>query len=229
MLPMETGNTDTIAAMATPPGRGGVGIIRISGPLAGNIAEGFLGHIPPPREAQYLSFLSASGEALDVGLALYFSAPNSFTGENVLELQGHGGPVVMDMLLRRAYQLGARPARPGEFSERAFLNDKLDLAQAEAVADLIDSASEQAARLAMRSLQGEFSRRVHGLVNTLTELRVYVESAIDFPEEEIDFLGDGQIEARLCEVQKSLEQTLAAAQQGNLLREGMQVVRKSVV
>lgn len=221
---MDIFNTDTIAAMATPPGRGGVGIIRVSGPLAGTIAKSVLGQTPPARQAQYHPFLSEGGVALDAGLALYFPGPKSFTGEDVLELQGHGGSVVMDMLLRRVYALGARPARPGEFSERAFLNDKLDLAQTEAVADLIDSASEQAARLAMRSLQGAFSHRVHELVATLTELRVYVESAIDFPEEEIDFLGDGQIQNRLSKAQERLQQTLDAAQQGNLLREGMSVV-----
>lgn len=221
---MNIAKTDTIAALATPPGRGGVAIIRISGPLVGVIAAGILEQVPPAREAHYLPFLSATGEALDVGLALYFPAPNSFSGEDVLELQGHGGPVVMDMLLQRVYDLGARPARPGEFSERAFLNDKLDLAQAEAIADLIDSASSQAARLAMRSLQGVFSQRVHELVAALTELRVYVESAIDFPEEEIDFLADGEIQTRLTAVQENLKNTLHAAHQGNLLREGMTVV-----
>lgn len=215
---------DTIAALATPPGRGGVGIIRISGPLAAPIAAQIVGHVPAPRQAEYLPFRAADGTAIDTGLVLYFPAPHSFTGEDVLELQGHGGPVVMDMLLQRCLSLGARAARPGEFSERAFLNDKLDLAQAEAVADLIDSASAQAARLALRSLQGAFSERVHELVAALTELRQYVESAIDFPEEEIDFLGDGQVQARLEAVQARLAETLASAQQGNLLREGMTVV-----
>jgi tRNA modification GTPase len=155
--------------LATAPGRGGIGIIRVSGSLVTNIAKTVLGQIPPPRQAEYLPYLDESGETLDVGLALYFPAPNSFTGEDVLELQGHGGPVVMDLLLKRVYGLGARPARPGEFSERAYLNNKMDLAQAEAVADLIDSASEQAARLAVRSLQGDFSKQVHVLVGLLTE------------------------------------------------------------
>lgn len=217
-------NSDTIAALATPPGRGGVGIIRISGPLAASIAEQVVGHVPVSRQAEYLSFLAENGEFLDTGLALYFPSPNSFTGEDVLELQGHGGPVVMDLLLQRCLSLGARVARPGEFSERAFLNDKMDLTQAEAVADLIDCASAQAARLAVRSLQGAFSERVHEMVASLTELRLYVESAIDFPEEEIDFLGDGQVQSRLDSVQTRLNETLATAQQGNLLREGMTVV-----
>lgn len=217
-------SSDTIAALATPPGRGGVGIIRVSGPLAANIAEQVVGHLPAPRQAEYLPFRADNGEFLDTGLALYFPGPHSFTGEDVLELQGHGGPVVMDLLLQRCLSLGARAARPGEFSERAFLNDKMDLAQAEAVADLIDCASAQAARLAVRSLQGVFSERVHELVAALTELRLYVESAIDFPEEEIDFLGDGQVQSRLDAVQSRLDETQAAAQQGNLLREGMTVV-----
>jgi len=216
--------SDTIAALATPPGRGGVGIIRLSGPLSAEIAKQVVGHVPAPRQAEYLPFCAADGDVLDTGLALYFPSPNSFTGEDVLELQGHGGPVVMDLLLQRCLELGARAARPGEFSERAFLNDKMDLAQAEAVADLIDSASAQAARLAVRSLQGAFSQRVHELVATLTELRLYVESAIDFPEEEIDFLGDGQVQSRLEAVQTRLDETLATAQQGNLLHEGMTVV-----
>ena len=217
-------NTDTIAALATAPGRGGIGIIRVSGILATKIATTILGQLPSPRQAEYLPYLDEVGEVLDVGLALYFPAPNSFTGEDVLELQGHGGPVVMDLLLKRVYGLGARPARPGEFSERAFLNNKMDLTQAEAVADLIDCASEQAARLAVRSLQGEFSKRVHALVGLITELRMYVESAIDFPEEEIDFLADGQVQSKLAKVQHELSETLLAAQQGNLLREGMTVV-----
>ena len=220
----ETHTIDTIAALATPPGRGGVGIIRISGPLVVAIAQQVLGQLPSPRQAEYLPFCDEDGEVLDMGLALFFTTPHSFTGEDVLELQGHGGPVVMDMVLKRCLSLGARPARPGEFSERAFLNDKMDLAQAEAIADLIDCASSQAARLAMRSLQGVFSQRVHELVQALIELRLYVESAIDFPEEEIDFLGDGQVQSRLDAVQSRLDETQAAAQQGNLLREGMTVV-----
>lgn len=216
--------SDTIAAQATPPGRGGVGIIRISGPLARTIAQSILGRVPKIRTAEFLPYKDDTGQVIDEGLAIFFASPHSFTGEDVLELQGHGGPVVMDILLERVYSLGARPARAGEFSERAFLNDKMDLVQAEAIADLIDSASHQAARLAMRSLQGEFSRRVHHLVDQLTELRMYVESAIDFPEEEIDFLADGQVQSRLESLQRALEHTQQAAQQGNLLREGMTVV-----
>jgi tRNA modification GTPase len=215
---------DTITALATPPGRGGIGVIRVSGPLCAEVAKAILGKIPQPRVAEYLPFKDVEGDTLDVGLALYFVAPHSFTGEDVLELQGHGGPVVMDMLIRRIVSLGVRLARPGEFSERAFLNDKLDLAQAEAIADLIDSASEQAARSAVRSLQGEFSQRVHQLVDSLIELRMYVESAIDFPEEEIDFLQDTQINDQLDSVIRQLQQTLAEARQGQLLREGMCVV-----
>jgi tRNA modification GTPase len=221
---VNTAQQDTIAALATPPGRGGVGIIRLSGTQSVQIAKQLLGRLPTPRQAEYLPFCDENNEAMDTGLALYFPAPHSFTGEDVLELHGHGGPVVMDMLLHRCLSLGARPARPGEFSERAFLNNKMDLAQAEAVADLIDSASAQAARLAVRSLQGAFSRRVHELVEALTELRIYVESAIDFPEEEIDFLGDGQVQARLSAVINTLAETQVAARQGNLLREGMTVV-----
>ena len=217
-------NTDTIAALATPPGRGSVGIVRISGPAAADIASAILGRLPAARHATHLPFLDEQGEALDQGLALYFPAPHSFTGEDVLELQGHGGPVVMDLLLRRALSLGARPARPGEFSERAFLNDKLDLAQAEAIADLIDAASEQAARASVRSLQGQFSERIHTLVEALTQLRIHVEAAIDFPEEEIDFLADGQIAAQLDALLAQFEPTLAGATQGRLLGEGMHVV-----
>jgi len=216
--------SDTIAAQATPPGRGGVGIIRVSGPGVKAVAQAILGRVPEHRRAEFLAYKDDTGQVIDEGLAIFFSAPHSFTGEDVLELQGHGGPVVMDILLKRVYSLNVRPARAGEFSERAFLNDKMDLVQAEAVADLIDSASEQAARLAVRSLQGEFSRRVHHLVEQLTELRMYVESAIDFPEEEIDFLADGQVQTRLSAVQQELEITQQAAQQGNLMREGMTVV-----
>jgi len=221
---VNTAGSDTIAALATPPGRGGVGIIRLSGFNIAEIAIQLLGHVPAARQAEYLPFCADDGESLDTGLALYFPAPHSFTGEDVLELHGHGGPVVMDLLLQRCLSLGARPARPGEFSERAFLNNKMDLAQAEAVADLIDSASAQAARLAVRSLQGAFSQRIHVLVEALMELRIYVESAIDFPEEEIDFLGDGQVQTRLTAVMNTLAETRAAAHQGNLLREGMTVV-----
>ena len=219
---------DTIVAQATPPGRGGVGIVRISGPHAASIACAILGHLPKPRYAEYLPFHAAlyMGESnvIDRGIALYFPAPHSFTGEDVLELQGHGGPVVIDMLVKHVLTLGARLARPGEFSERAFLNDKLDLIQAEAIADLIDSASEHAARAAIRSLQGEFSARVNTLIEQLVQLRIYVESAIDFPEEEIDFLSSGRVGERLQGIINCLQQTLASARQGALLREGMTVV-----
>lgn len=215
---------DTIAAVATPAGQGGVGIVRASGPAVRSIAAHICGRLPAPRQAEYLAFRDDDGMPLDHGLALFFPAPHSFTGEDVLELHGHGGPVVLDMLLSRVCALGARPARSGEFSERAFLNDKLDLVQAEAIADLIASASRQAARSALRSLEGEFSARIHALVEALIQLRLYVESAIDFPEEEIDFLSDGHIAAQLDTVIAELTQVLAAARQGRLLRDGMTVV-----
>ncbi|ERS91218.1 MULTISPECIES: tRNA uridine-5-carboxymethylaminomethyl(34) synthesis GTPase MnmE [unclassified Halomonas] len=214
---------DTIAALATPPGRGGVGIIRVSGPLCAAIAEAVVGHRPAPRHAHYGPFRGAE-TVIDEGLALFFPGPHSFTGEDVLELQGHGGPVIMDLLLERCLALGARVARPGEFSERAFLNDKLDLAQAEAIADLIDASSRAAAENALRSLQGDFSRRVAALVERLIELRIYVEAAIDFPEEEIDFLGDGRVAEMLAAVKEELAAVRAAAGQGALMREGMSVV-----
>lgn len=215
---------DTIAAVATPPGRGGVGMIRISGKLAAPLAQKILGRIPQPRYAHYGPFYDRKGLEIDRGIALFFPNPNSFTGEDVLELQGHGGPVILDLLLREILAQGARSARPGEFSERAFLNDKLDLAQAEAIADLIDSSSEQAARSALRSLQGEFSNRIHALVEALIQLRIYVEAAIDFPEEEIDFLADGKVSGDLKSIQQRLAQVLTEANQGALLREGMNVV-----
>ncbi len=215
--------TDTIAAIATPPGKGGIGIVRISGPNVVALAKQLLKFEPQPRFAHYCSFYDAQGE-LDQGIALFFPNPHSFTGEDVLELQGHGGPVILDMLLQRAVLLGARLARPGEFSERAFLNDKLDLVQAEAIADLIDASSQQAARSAMRSLQGEFSRQITALVEQLTQLRMYVEAAIDFPEEEIDFLSDGKVQADLAAILQQLNRVLANAEQGSLMREGMTVV-----
>ncbi len=218
-------HSDTIIAQATPPGRGGVGILRISGSRARDVAQAVLGKLPKPRHADYLAFYDASASVLDQGIALWFPGPHSFTGEDVLELQGHGGPVILDMLLRSILTLpGVRIARPGEFSERAFLNDKLDLAQAEAIADLIDASSEQAARSAMNSLQGAFSTRVNTLVEALTHLRIFVEAAIDFPDEEIDFLSDGKIEAQLNSVITSLDAVRAEAHQGSLLREGMKVV-----
>ena len=217
--------TDTIVALATPPGRGGIGILRISGPHSSQVAEQVLGKIPKIRHAELLPFCDADGKALDQGIALLFKAPYSFTGEDVLELQGHGGPVVLDMLLKRILTIsGVRLARPGEFSEQAFMNDKLDLAQAEAIADLIEATSEQAARSAMQSLQGEFSQRIHQLVGSLTNLRIYVEAAIDFPEEEIDFLSDGKIANALYGVIDDLAQVNREARQGALLRDGMKVV-----
>lgn len=216
---------DTIVAQATPPGRGGVGILRVSGPKVQQVANAVLGKLPKPRYADYLPFLSADGTILDQGIALYFPNPHSFTGEDVLELQGHGGPVILDLLLKRVLEItGVRIARPGEFSERAFLNDKLDLAQAEAIADLIDASSEQAAKSAMSSLQGVFSNKVNTLVESLIHLRIFVEAAIDFPEEEIDFLSDGKIERLLNQVISDLQSVRQEAKQGALLREGMKVV-----
>mgnify|MGYP005989155391 FL=1 len=215
---------DTIAAIATPAGRGGVGIIRLSGPRVQHIAEQMLGQLTKPHRAAHRQFLGNDGHVLDDGVAIYFPGPHSFTGEDVLELQGHGGKIVMDMLLQACLQFGARLARPGEFSERAFLNDKLDLAQAEAIADLIDSSSEQAARSALRSLQGDFSAAVNSLLTQITELRMYVEAALDFPEEEIDFLADQRVLDRLSNIQQQLKTIFDKARQGSLLREGMQLV-----
>lgn len=216
---------DTIVAQATPPGRGGVGILRISGPQARDVAQAVLGKRPEPRYAHYLPFRDENGAPLDQGIALWFPGPHSFTGEDVLELQGHGGPVILDLLLKRILTLPRmRIARPGEFSERAFLNDKLNLTQAEAIADLIDASSEQAARSALHSLQGVFSSRVNQLVEALTHLRIYVEAAIDFPDEEIDFLSDGNIVSQLNGVITDLNNVRASARQGSLLREGMKVV-----
>ncbi len=217
-------SVDTIAAVATPPGRGGVGIVRVSGPGVPALAGALLGRLPTPRYAVLQAFSDAGGQTLDTGLCLYFPAPHSFTGEHVLELHGHGGPVVLDLLLARVLELGARQARPGEFSERAFLNDKLDLAQAEAIADLIDSSTASAARAAVRSLQGEFSTRVRALTGALVALRTFVEAAIDFPEEDIDFLGDGNVRQQLEQLTDDLRKLLEGAQQGCLLREGMTVV-----
>ena len=216
--------TDTIAAIATPPGRGGIGIVRVSGPATPAIASVLCGALPRPRYAELRAFRAADDTIIDQGIALFFPAPHSFTGEPVLELQGHGGPVVMDMLLARVVELGARLARPGEFTERAFLNDKLDLAQAEAVADLIEASTAAAARAAMGSLQGVFSQQVNALVEGLIQLRLYVESAIDFPEEEIDFLSDGHVATQLGGLQSQLRRLLNEAGQGQLLRDGMSIV-----
>lgn len=216
---------DTIIAQATPPGRGGVGILRISGPKVVEVARIVLGKIPRPRYADYLPFYDNNGKVLDQGIALYFPAPNSFTGEDVLELQGHGGPIIIDLLLKRILALNEiRIANPGEFSERAFLNDKMDLAQAEAIADLIDASTEEAARSAVNSLQGLFSQHIYEMLEGFTNLRIYVEAAIDFPDEEIDFLSDGKIETKLNQVIAHLDSVRLQAYQGSLLREGMKVV-----
>jgi tRNA modification GTPase len=216
--------TDTIVARATPAGRGGVAVIRLSGPRAGQIASEILDDVPSPRRAALRAFRDAEGQAIDVGIALWFPAPASYTGEDVLELHGHGGPMVCEMLLERAVELGARMARPGEFTERAYLNDKIDLLQAEAIADLIDSGSRAAARAARRSLQGTFSAAVRGLDEQLAEVRTYVEAALDFPDEEVDFLADTQLDERLDGIAArfvALEQTV---RQGCLLRDGALVV-----
>ena len=216
---------DTITAQATAPGKGGVGIIRVSGPKAKLVAEKILGKCPKPRYAEFLSFNSLEGELIDQGIALFFKGPNSFTGEDVLELQGHGGPVVLDMLLQQITKIeDIRLARAGEFSEQAFLNDKIDLAQAEAIADLIESNSEQAAKSALQSLQGEFSNQIHDLVEQMIRLRIYVEAAIDFPDEEIDFLSDGKVEGDLLGIISQLEKVQHQAKQGSIMREGMKVV-----
>ena len=217
---------DTIAAIATGPGRGGVGVVRVSsGAELRRFAEALAGRLPTPRVATLASFLDQEGEVIDRGLLLYFPAPHSFTGEDVLELQGHGGPVVMGELLRRCQELGARLAEPGEFTRRAFLNGKLDLAQAEAVADLIDAASAQASRSAMRSLAGEFSRQVHSIVDDLVELRLGVEAALDFPEEETDWPADHQdFMERLEALRAALASVGGRARQGSLLRRGLTVV-----
>ena len=216
---------ETIVAQATPIGRGGVGILRVSGPLASQVAQEVLGKELKPRLANYLPFKDKDGTVLDQGIALFFKAPNSFTGEDVLELQGHGGQVILDILLKRILDIkGVRIARAGEFSEQAFLNDKLDLAQAEAIADLIDATSEQAARSALKSLQGEFSTKINRLVDSVIYLRTYVEAAIDFPDEEIDFLADGKIEGHLNDIISQLRLVRQEAKQGAILREGMKVV-----
>ena len=215
---------DTIVAAATPPGTGGVGMVRVSGDQVERIARAMLGTLPEPRTATYRSFRNAAGERIDVGLALYFPAPASFTGESVLELHGHGGPVVISLLVDAVVDLGARPADPGEFSKRAFLNDKLDLVQAEAIADLIDSGTAQAARAALRSLAGAFSRAVNELADKLAHLRMHVEAAIDFPEEEIDFLSDKALLQRIDDCAAAFDALRADARQGRVLRDGFQIV-----
>ncbi len=216
--------TDTIVAAATPPGRGGIGIVRVSGPRVPEIAAVLLGELPLPRRAGFARFLDAAQEPIDAGLALFFPGPHSYTGEHVIELHGHGGPLVLEALVARVTELGARRALPGEFTQRAFLNNKLDLTQAEAIADLIDAGSREAARAAMRSLQGEFSAMVRGLTDAIIDLRTYVEAAIDFPEEEIDFLADRELEERFQAVHDHFTAVEQSARQGRLLREGMTVV-----
>jgi tRNA modification GTPase len=217
-------HSDTIVATATAPGRGGIGVVRLSGAKVPEIAAVLLGELPPARRATLGAFRAADGSVLDAGIALFFPGPKSYTGEHVLELQGHGGPVVLESIVRRAVELGARRARPGEFTERAFLNDKIDLAQAEAVADLIDAGSQEAARAAMRSLQGEFSAMVAGLTEAVIDLRTYVEAAIDFPEEEVDFLEDRELAERLATVRGHFDAVEQSAHQGRVLRDGMTVV-----
>lgn len=216
--------SDTIAAIATAPGRGGIGVVRVSGTALAEFAERLSGKNPRARQAAVATFKSANGQPIDQGIQLYFPTPHSFTGEDVLELQGHGGPVVMQMLLQRCIELGARLAEPGEFSRRAFLNDKLDLAQAEAVADLIEASTAAAARSALRSLSGEFSREIQGLLKGLIELRMLVEATLDFPDEEVDVLRDTNAGQRLSRLQAEVAGLCDRARQGSLLRNGMHVV-----
>ena len=216
--------TDSIAAIATAPGRGGIGVVRVSGPDLGELAKTILGKMPVPRQAIYSAFHDAQGMVIDQGVALFFPAPHSYTGEDVVELQGHGGTAILQLVLQRCLELGARLAQPGEFTQRAFLNNKLDLAQAESVADLIGATSSQAARSAMRSLQGEFSQAIHLLVADLIQLRMLVEAMLDFPEEEVEVPDIRQRDARLNALRQALQKILNLAQQGNLLREGAHIV-----
>ena len=218
------GSNDTIAAIATPPGRGGVGIVRVSGPAVSSIASQVIKQLPAPRIACVKSFYDENENIIDKGLVLYFRAPNSFTGEDLLELHGHGGPVLMDMLLATVLKQGARLARPGEFSERAFLNGKMDLAQCEAVADLIDASTQQAAISASRSLQGAFSAQISALASEMMKLRIYVEAAIDFPEEEIDFLSEGNVLEKIESILSQIQMLQKNAKIGQILREGIHVV-----
>jgi len=215
---------DPIVAIATAPGRGGIGVVRVSGNSLLPLAQALLGKAPVPRRAVRAAFLDARGAAIDDGLALYFPAPHSYTGEDVLELQGHGGPVVMQMLLKRCLDLGARLAEPGEFTRRAFFNDKMDLAQAESVADLIEAATDSAVRCALRSLRGEFSAAIGELVRQLVELRMVVEATLDFPEEELDPLDRADVKGRHARLLQAIEAALAKSRQGSLLRSGLQVV-----
>lgn len=221
---MLSSSADIIAAIATAQGRGGVGVVRISGYGIGVLGSAIVGELPAARRASYRVFLDQNGDTLDQGIVLYYQAPHSFTGEDVIELQGHGGPAVLQLLLQRCLELGARLARPGEFTQRAFLNDKLDLAQAESVADLIDANTAEAARSAMRSLRGEFSEVIHELVDELIVLRMLVEAMLDFPEEEVDAVDISQRDVRLSSLQSRVQKTLDTARQGCLLREGAHVV-----
>jgi tRNA modification GTPase len=218
--------TDTapIAAIATAPGTGAIGVVRVSGPNLAPLIQSLVGASLRPRSAVLTHFRDGMGQVIDVGIALYFPAPHSYTGEDVLELQAHGGPVVLQQLLKRCVELGARPAQPGEFTQRAYLNDKLDLAQAESVADLISAATAEAARSALRSLQGAFSQEIEGLVRELVDLRALVEATLDFPEEEIDFLRQADFAQRLARVRQSLDKVLAVSRQGRLLRDGIHIV-----
>jgi tRNA modification GTPase len=216
--------SDIIAAVATAPGRAGIGIVRVSGPRLQPIIRGLVARELPPRQAVLSDFLTSEQEVIDYGLVLFFPAPHSYTGEDVLELQGHGGPVVLQLLLRRCLELGARLAEPGEFTRRAYLNDKLDLAQAESVADLIDASTAQAARCAVRSLQGAFSEKLAALAGALTELRMLVEATLDFPEEDVDALDHAEVERRLAGLREELADIEEASRQGSLLREGMHIV-----
>ncbi|MDD4929191.1 MAG: tRNA uridine-5-carboxymethylaminomethyl(34) synthesis GTPase MnmE [Gallionella sp.] len=220
---MSRQNADAIAAIATAQGRGGVGVVRISGAGINSIAMAILGKLPVPRHATYGDFLDTNGEVIDQGIALYFAAPHSYTGEDVLELQGHGGSAVLHLLLQRCLSLGVRLAEPGEFTRRAYLNDKMDLAQAESVADLIEASTTEAARSAMRSLQGDFSSAINGLVDDLIRLRMLVEAMLDFPEEDIDVADSSLRDNLLKKIQIRLEQTLVTAKQGSLLREGAHI------
>lgn len=215
---------DTIAAIATASGSGGIGVVRVSGALSLQIAQGILGACPAPRHASYQDFKEADGTLIDRGIAIFFANPHSYTGEDVLELQAHGGPALMQILLARCIALGARQAKPGEFTERAFLNDKIDLAQAEAVADVISAATVEAARSAVRSLTGQFSNKIQTLLVKLIELRMYLEACLDFPEEDIDFITQGRVAEKLAGIQQEIQQVFVNAKQGNLLREGLTVV-----
>jgi tRNA modification GTPase len=219
-----TNSSDTIAAIATASGAGGIGVVRVSGPLSQAIAVSVLGHCPKPRHAAYLDFQQADGDLIDRGIAIFYPNPHSYTGEDVLELQGHGGTALMQILLARCIALGARQAEPGEFTRRAYLNDKMDLAQAEAVADVINAATVEAAKSAVRSLSGEFSQHINTLLLKLIDLRMYVEACLDFPEEEIDFITQGRVADKLDAIIDELAFVFAKAKQGSLLREGINVV-----